>query len=131
MCFGNLPGDEAPEDLPHIELDRLPGDEHYDPTDTDGDEQLPMCRFGAHRRCAAEDCVCCEVYLEQRTEIMYGSDPSERDEYDDDRWDEDEDTDLDDVDESMDGDFDTGMASAGYGTDEDYGHFGDDSGDWE
>jgi orotate phosphoribosyltransferase-like protein len=28
-------------------------------------------------------------------------------------------------DESMDGDFDTGMASAGFGTDEDYAHFGD------
>jgi hypothetical protein len=27
-------------------------------------------------------------------------------------------------DESMDGDFDSGMASAGYGTDEDYGYFG-------
>ena len=29
-------------------------------------------------------------------------------------------------DESMDGDFDSGMASAGFGTDEDYGYFGDD-----
>lgn len=28
-------------------------------------------------------------------------------------------------DESMDGDFDTAMASAGFGTDEDYGYFGD------
>ena len=27
--------------------------------------------------------------------------------------------------ESMDGDFDSGMASAGYGTDEDYGYYGD------
>jgi hypothetical protein len=32
-----------------------------------------------------------------------------------------------DYDDSMDGDFDSGMASAGYGTDEDYGLF--DSGD--
>jgi len=32
---------------------------------------------------------------------------------------------LDDFDESMDGDFDSAMASAGYGTDEDYGHYGD------
>tara|TARA_R110002020_G_scaffold422917_1_gene632029 strand:- start:82 stop:465 length:384 start_codon:yes stop_codon:yes gene_type:complete len=31
----------------------------------------------------------------------------------------------DHLDESMDGDFDSGMASAGFGTDEDYGHFGD------
>jgi hypothetical protein len=30
-----------------------------------------------------------------------------------------------DYDESMDGDFDSGMASAGYGTDEDYGYYGD------
>ena len=34
----------------------------------------------------------------------------------------DEDSDFDD---SMDGDFDSGMASAGYGTDEDYGYYGD------
>ena len=32
----------------------------------------------------------------------------------------------DDMDESMDGDFDSGMASAGFGTDEDYGCFGGD-----
>ena len=32
----------------------------------------------------------------------------------------------DDIDESMDGDFDSGMASAGFGTDEDYGCFGED-----
>ena len=35
---------------------------------------------------------------------------------------EDEDSDFDDL---MDGDFDSGMASAGYGTDEDYGYYGD------
>lgn len=29
-------------------------------------------------------------------------------------------------DDSMDGDFDSGMASAGYGTDEDYGYFGEE-----
>ena len=28
-------------------------------------------------------------------------------------------------DDSMDGDFDSGMASAGYGTDEDYGYYGE------
>ena len=32
----------------------------------------------------------------------------------------------DDMDESMDGDFDSAMTSAGLGTDEDYGYFGDD-----
>ena len=35
--------------------------------------------------------------------------------------------DEDRVDESMDGDFDSGMASAGFGTDEDYGCFGDET----
>lgn len=32
---------------------------------------------------------------------------------------------LPDYDDSMDGDFDSAMASAGYGTDEDYGYYGD------
>ena len=32
----------------------------------------------------------------------------------------------DDIDESMDGDFDSAMTSAGFGTDEDYGCFGGD-----
>ena len=32
----------------------------------------------------------------------------------------------DDYDDSMDGDFDSAMASAGFGTDEDYGCYGDD-----
>lgn len=31
-----------------------------------------------------------------------------------------------DYNDDMDGDFDSGMASAGHGTDEDYGHFGDE-----
>ena len=30
-------------------------------------------------------------------------------------------------DESLDGDFDSAMTSAGFGTDEDYGYFGDDN----
>lgn len=30
------------------------------------------------------------------------------------------------LDESMDGDFDSAMASAGFGTDEDYGYYGDE-----
>ena len=34
--------------------------------------------------------------------------------------------DAESYDESMDGDFDSAMASAGYGTDEDYGYFGDE-----
>ena len=39
---------------------------------------------------------------------------------------DDEEPDQDDFDDSMDGDFDSGMASAGFGTDEDYGCYGDD-----
>jgi hypothetical protein len=31
-----------------------------------------------------------------------------------------------DINESMDGDFDSAMTSAGFGTDEDYGYFGDE-----
>jgi hypothetical protein len=34
--------------------------------------------------------------------------------------------DADTYDESMDGDFDSAMASAGLGTDEDYGYYGDE-----
>ena len=36
------------------------------------------------------------------------------------------DIELEDYDDSMDGDFDSAMSSAGYGTDEDYGYYGDD-----
>jgi len=36
-----------------------------------------------------------------------------------------ENNDESDYDDSMDGDFDSGMASAGYGTDEDYGYYGE------
>jgi len=36
--------------------------------------------------------------------------------------------DFDDWDDSMDGDHESGLASAGYGTDEDYGGYGED--DW-
>ena len=34
--------------------------------------------------------------------------------------------DFSDYDDSMDGDFDSAMASAGFGTDEDYGYYGDE-----
>lgn len=36
------------------------------------------------------------------------------------------DRDTFDYDDSMDGDFDSAMASAGFGTDEDYGYYGDE-----
>ena len=43
----------------------------------------------------------------------------ENDETADEAW-------ADNYDDSMDGDHESGLASAGYGTDEDYGHYGDD-----
>ncbi len=42
------------------------------------------------------------------------------------QFDEDEDEFDDYYDDSMDGDHDSGMTSAGWGTDEDYGYFGED-----
>lgn len=35
------------------------------------------------------------------------------------------------IDESMDGDHDSAMTSCGWGTDEDYGFYGDDEGDFD
>ena len=42
---------------------------------------------------------------------------------------EDDEEEEDDYDDGMDGDFDSAMASSGYGTDEDYGGFTDFGGD--
>ena len=45
----------------------------------------------------------------------------------DDGWDEEEDDVWDNsYDDSMDGDFDSAMRDAGFGTDEDYGYYGED-----
>ena len=46
----------------------------------------------------------------------------ENDAYEDD---EDENEDIDGFDDSMDGDHESALASAGWGTDEDYGHYSD------
>jgi hypothetical protein len=43
-----------------------------------------------------------------------------------DQMNEDEGYDDDDYDDSMDGDHDSAMESAGWGTDEDYGYYGED-----
>lgn len=40
---------------------------------------------------------------------------------------EEDDSENDDFDDSMDGDHASALASAGFGTDEDYGYYGDDS----
>jgi len=99
-----------------------------------------MPYYGSERcvGCGGEDCVCCEVYLEQRADDRAASDRDERfeewGEWDEEEHDceeqgcdeEDEWEDGSDIDESMDGDHESGLASAGYGTDEDYGDYGGD-----
>jgi hypothetical protein len=51
-------------------------------------------------------------------------DASNYDDYND-FYEGEEDSWEEEYDDSMDGDWDSGMTSAGWGTDEDYGHFGD------
>jgi hypothetical protein len=48
------------------------------------------------------------------------------DDFEDDSPEFDDFADEDDYDDSMDGDHESGLASAGWGTDEDYGYYGDD-----
>jgi hypothetical protein len=73
-------------------------------------------------------CGCCTVssMRDQREaedayyehQMLHGEDYD----YDDEEWDDDGLL----PGEDMDGDFDSGMASAGFGTDEDYGYYGGD-----
>jgi len=66
-------------------------------------------------------CVCgAKLPVDARYSIC---DSCMRDEDDPDQWD-DEEFEDDEFDESMDGDHESGLASAGFGTDEDYGHYG-------
>jgi hypothetical protein len=64
-----------------------------------------------------EDCVCCEIHVEEVN--------IERDADHDLHWWEEEGLDHDPREDDMDGDFDTGMRDAGFGTEEDYGYYGD------
>lgn len=94
-----------------------------------------MAYYGSEqcRGCSAEDCVCCEVYAEYMADQRADMNRDPRDEEED--MDccpechcdpcrcDDEDEPHDELNESMDGDFDSGMASAGLGTDEDYNHY--------
>lgn len=88
----------------------------YDP---DTGEQLNMkCVCGATLPLNSRSSLCNTCL--RRMAIEDGEFPD----YDDEEYADDMDT--DDMDESMDGDFDSGMASAGFGTDEDYGYYGGD-----
>lgn len=70
-------------------------------------------------------CVCgARLPINNPTSICNACLRDDDDDYGHERY-EDED-DVDDMDESMDGDFDSGMTSAGFGTDEDYGFYGGD-----
>lgn len=102
------------------------------------DTKIEQCRH-----CTGEDYPCCEIYIEDQAVARHPSDPQEEDDTNPEYCEEcgeelyrdcfgelrcsicDEPCpgcdDGGGPDESMDGDFDTGMASAGFGTDEDYG----------
>lgn len=81
-----------------------------DPNDTKGDAGLSVLEI------AAID-LCLNSALVPDVDLI---DPE-----DDFEWDDDEDWDDDlDWDDPMDGDHDSAMASAGFGTDEDYGCYG-------
>jgi hypothetical protein len=58
--------------------------------------------------------------MEQESRLYPWLDLAMTEEYYDEEWDE------EDWDDEMDGDWDSGMSSAGWGTDEDYGYYGED-----
>ena len=58
--------------------------------------------------------------MEQESGLYPWLDLAMTEEYYDEEWDE------EDWDDEMDGDWDSGMSSAGWGTDEDYGYYGED-----
>lgn len=83
--------------------------------DPDTGEQLNMrCTCGAVLPIDNRYSIC---------DSCLNADEEDTGEWEDDEEEWDEDTDMD---ESMDGDFDSGMTSAGFGTDEDYGYYGGD-----
>ena len=72
--------------------------------------------------CHHEDFPCCGCDDGRMSdEAAFEMEEAEANEYFDEM--EDDGEEFDDCDESMDGDFDSAMASAGYGTDEDYGGY--------
>ena len=106
--------------LPHLDADET------NPPDSGEND---MCYECDHDYDSLADEIALEGRQEWDHESRLGDDMSEYDAEDDDWSEEDEiREECGDVDESMDGDFDSAMASAGFGTDEDYGHC--DSGDF-
>lgn len=81
------------------------------------------CEFGGYESLSDE------IALEGRREWDLEA-AADRDPWPGDEDDFDYDPSDEEYDDSMDGDFDTGMRDAGYGTDEDYGYYGggDDDG---
>ena len=80
-----------------------------------------MGRFGkACDGCGGEDCACCEIYLEDRASQRYQEEPEEY--FDDAEFDRSWEPVFDDNLTDAEADADT-LASAGMGTNEDYGDF--------
>ena len=64
--------------------------------------------------------------MEQESRLYPWLDLAMTEEYYDEEWDGEDYDDNEDWDDEMDGDWDSGMESAGWGTDEDYGYYGED-----
>ena len=64
-----------------------------------------------------------DYHYDYHDDFYEGCDDLEANEYEDEETKEDWD---DSYDDSMDGDFDSAMRDAGFGTDEDYGYYGED-----
>ena len=86
----------------------------YDPDNSYEDDDMAF-NYDDHDDFFDEDSS--NYHPDAAPEISTHSDNDENE--DDDVW-------TDDYDDSMDGDWDSAMRDAGYGTDEDYGYYGED-----
>lgn len=82
--------------------------------DQDGNQLNMVCTCGAKLPVDARYSIC-DACMDQDDD---GYDYDREDDY------------FGDIDESMDGDFDSAMESAGFGTDEDYNHYDYGNEDW-
>ena len=89
-------------------------DSCYDPDNSYEDDEMAF-NYDDHDDFFDEDSS--NYHPDAAYEISTHSDDDENE--DDDVW-------TDDYDDSMDGDWDSAMRDAGYGTDEDYGYYGED-----